>query len=148
MTKFPTTSSVSTHTTVSPNEFQMLSEVLVRWEERDNTEENLLKAWLYFCPLFHCKCYFVRGCQLMEMCAHSLAASLMCWASGPPASGVKHSPPRGFKEWSHTGPVAFGSAYLMEGIWLQLESYLNIFIEKSKYLQTYVVCLEKKKCWI
>lgn len=68
----------------------------------------------------------------MEMCAHSLAASLMCWAAGPPVPGVKHSPPRGFKEWSHTGPVASGSAYLMEGIWLQLESYLNIFIEKSK----------------
>ena len=27
----------------------------------------------------------------MEMCAHSLAASLVRWAAGPPVSGVKHS---------------------------------------------------------
>lgn len=26
----------------------------------------------------------------MEMCAHSLATSLMRWAAGPPVSGVKH----------------------------------------------------------
>lgn len=61
----------------------------------------------------------------MEMCAHSLAASLICWAAGPPVSGVKHPLLMGLKEWKYTGPVASGSAYLMEGIWLRLERYLN-----------------------
>lgn len=51
----------------------------------------------------------------MEMRAHSLAASLMCWAAGPLSSW----------EWKYTDPVASGSAYLMEGIWLRLERYLN-----------------------
>lgn len=60
----------------------------------------------------------------MEMCAHSLAARLMCWAAGSPVRGRTHSP-RGFKEWKHTDPVASGSACLTEGIWLRLERYLN-----------------------
>lgn len=61
----------------------------------------------------------------MEMCAHSLAASPTCWTTGPPVSGVKHPLLVGLKSGNITGPVASGSAYLMEGIWSQLERYLN-----------------------
>lgn len=90
----------------------------------------------------------------MEMCAHSLAASRMCWAAAPPhphphplSSWGKTPRPRGFKEWKYTVPVASGSAYLMEGIWLQLGKYLNFkYIHwENKYLQTYVVCKNKTK---
>lgn len=61
----------------------------------------------------------------MEMCAHSLATSLMCWTAGASVSGVKHPLLMGLKSGNITGPVASGSAYLMEGIWLRLERYLN-----------------------
>lgn len=61
----------------------------------------------------------------MEMRAHSLAASLMCWAAGPQFLGY-NTPLIDLKSGNITGPVASGSAYLMEGIWLWLERYLNI----------------------
>lgn len=53
----------------------------------------------------------------MEMRAHSLAASLMCWAAGPQFLGY-NTPLIDLKSGNITGPVASGSAYLMEGIWL------------------------------
>lgn len=60
----------------------------------------------------------------MEMCAHSPAASLMCCAAGPPVSGVKHRLLMGLKS-GNILVVSSGSAYLMEGIWSELERYLN-----------------------
>jgi len=54
----------------------------------------------------------------MEMCAHSLAASLICWAAGPPVSGVKHPlSPHGFKEWKYTWSC---------GLWFSLSHGRNL----------------------
>ena len=47
----------------------------------------------------------------MEMRAHSLADSLMCWAAGPPGSWGITPPSRGLKSGNITGPAASGSAF-------------------------------------
>lgn len=128
--------------------------VLVGWEERHNRDEAVayrcytLKAWLYFCPLFHCKCNFVRDVGLLK-CVHTPRQPARCAGlQAPQFLGLTPSP-HGFKEWKSTGHVASGSAYLMEGIWSRLERYFNftfIHLENIlEYLQTYVVCT---KYWI
>lgn len=67
--------------------------VLARQEERERERGmkmlmrwwwRVLKALLYFCPLFHCKCSFVRGVGFKESRTHQLAAGLVCWAAAPP----------------------------------------------------------------
>lgn len=69
---------------------------------------EVLEAWLYFCPLFHCKCYFVKWHQFMEMGAHSLTACLMCGTVGPQFLGC-NTLLVDLKSGNITRPVASGS---------------------------------------
>lgn len=105
----------------------------------------MLKAWLYFCPLFHCKCNFVKGVSLWK------------YVHTPWQPDVLGCRPSGFwgitpcwwvlKSGKCTAPVASGWAYLMEGIWFWLERYLNLYSlrEVIRYLQTCSMLKKKKK---
>lgn len=83
---------ISRHTVVSPGQFgiRRWDGKITRWKWEWDGKCWRLGAFFFFffCPLFHFKSYFCEGCQFVEMCAHSLAASLMLRAAGPPSYWV------------------------------------------------------------